>query len=75
MSPSDKTHDQLSRPCLKKENVTIKDPFQEQLNNEDKMPHNSTVAGKSLLEHKEPTKEKYELNLKQDAYYHMKTDQ
>jgi hypothetical protein len=51
MPPLDKTPDHFLIPCLKKENVIVKDPSQEQLNTKDKMPHNSPVAGKSLLEH------------------------
>jgi hypothetical protein len=45
MPPLDKNTDQLSRPCLEKENMSEQVPNQEKLNTEDKMQHNLSVAG------------------------------
>jgi hypothetical protein len=50
MPSLDKSHDQLQRRCLEKENITIKVPSQKKLNIKDNMPHNSRVVGKSILE-------------------------
>ena len=45
MPPLDKPMDQLLRPSLVKENMSAQVPDKEQLNTEDKTPHNYPVAG------------------------------
>jgi hypothetical protein len=41
----DKPMDQLLRPSLVKENMSAQVPDKEQLNTEDKMPHNLSLSG------------------------------